>query len=311
MLLDLLAIGGAHIDRTAQTLEAHIMGASNPAQITETAGGGAFNAIRNAKMREAGSIGIMSIRGGDGAGLAVEEAIDRAGLVDLNGTFMDRNTPTYTAILDVSGELITAIADMALYETGFDRQVKRLEGRSEIAAAKRLLIDANLPSTAIEAVVEYATGPIFAMCISPAKAKRLLPMIDQFDGTFLNRRELTSLTEDAAIDVQISALSKLGVTRAIITNGPDEVLVLEDGATIALKVPKLDQLVDVTGAGDALTGATIASMMSNPSLSLKDCVIYGITAAQMTLQIKGPVCDAIATPDFETMRKGVIAAQTS
>lgn len=311
MLLDLLAIGGAHIDRTAQMIEPHIAGASNPAYISEAAGGGAFNAVRNAKLLNAGKFGIMSIRGGDSAGQSVEEAIDKAGLVDLSGTFMDRNTPTYTAILDVSGELITAIADMELYETGFDRQVKRLEGRSEIAAAKHILIDANLPSTAIKTVVEYGNGPVFAMCISPAKAKRLLPIIDQFHVLFFNRRELTSLTEDAAIDVQLAWLTKLGVQRAFITNGPDEVLVLEDGQTIALKVPQQAQLVDVTGAGDALTGAAIASMMAEPDLPLKECATYGIAAAQMTLQIKGPVCNAIAASEFEIMRNNVIAAQMS
>lgn len=311
MLLDLLAIGGAHIDRAAQLLEPHIAAASNPAQIREMVGGGAFNAARNAKMLNAGSVGIMSIRGGDGAGQTVEDAIDKARLADLSGTFIDRNTPTYTSILDVSGELVTAIADMALYDTGFDRQVKRLEGRSEIAAAKYLLIDANLPSTAIESAMEVATGPSFAMCISPAKAKRLLPFIDQFYAVFLNRRELASLTENAAVEEQIALLAKIGAQRAVITNGAEEVLVWEDGSTIAFKVPKVEQLVDVTGAGDALTGATIASMLSDPSLPIRDCVTYGIAAAQMTLQIKGPVCDAIATSDIETLRNNVIAAQTN
>ena len=308
MLLDLLAVGGAHIDRTAQMLEPHIAGASNPAQVTETVGGGAFNAARNAKMLKVASLGIMSIRGGDVAGQTVEEAIDKAGLVDLSGTFMDRNTPTYTALLDVSGELVTAVADMALYETGFDRQVKRLEGRTEIAAAKHILIDANLPSTAIGTVVEQADGPIYAMCISPAKAKRLLPMINRLHVLFLNRRELASLTQDAPVDVQLSSLSRLGVRRAVITHGPDEVFVLEDGEPAALKVPKLAQLVDVTGAGDALTGATIASIMK-PNQSLKTSVLCGIAAAQMTLQVKGPVCNAIATSKFDVMHNNVIAAQ--
>lgn len=309
-MLDLLAIGGAHIDRTAQTLEPHIAGASNPALITETVGGGAFNAARNAKIMGDGAIGIMSIRGGDGAGQSVEAAIDKAGLIDLSGTFIDRNTPTYTAILDVSGDLVTAIADMELYETGFDRQVKRLEGRSAIASAKHLLIDANLPASAIASVLAHANGPVFAMCISPAKAKKLLPSIDQFEAIFLNRRELTGLTEDTAIDFQLSLLSKLGARRAVVTNGPGEVLVLESGTTSALKVPKQTQLADVTGAGDALTGATVACLMKDAGTPLRDCVIDGICAAQMTLQVKGPVCDAISTSAFEQLRKNVINAQT-
>lgn len=309
-MLDLLAIGGAHIDRTAQLKAPHIAGASNPANITETVGGGAFNALRNARLLSNGQMGMMSVRGGDGAGQAVEDAIDRAELVDLSGTFMDRHTPTYTAILDISGDLVTAIADMALYETGFDRQVKRLEGRTAIGAAKHVLIDANLTETAIQSVTSSAQGPVFGMCISPAKANRLRSVIAELHCLFLNRRELTSLTEDTEIDAQLSQLAKLGAKRALVTNGPGEILLLEHGDYKRLKAPMVEKLVDVTGAGDALTGATIAAIIGDHRKSLTECAHDGIATAQLTLQVQGPVCHAISKDDFLEMRQRVVAAQT-
>ncbi len=308
-MLDLLAVGGAHIDRTARMIAPHIMGASNPAHISETVGGGAFNAARNAQMLEITQVGMMSVRGGDAAGQAVEEAIERAGLADLSGSFIDRNTPTYTAILDVDGELVTAFADMALYDYGFGRQVRRLEGRTRIAEAGHVLIDANLPEAAIDLATHYATGPCFAMCISPAKAVRLLPFLARFHTVFLNRRELAASTQETEIDRQMDALLSLGVRQAVITNGAAEILVIDRHNTVALKVPTMDKVVDVTGAGDALTGATIASMITNPDQALEICAIAGIAAAQLTLQTDGPVCESIDEQAFAAMVEKVANKQ--
>ncbi len=308
-MLDLLAVGGAHIDRTARMIAPHIMGASNPAHVSETVGGGAFNAARNAHMRRIDNVGMMSVRGGDAAGQAVEAAIERAGLVDMSGSFMDRNTPTYTALLDVDGELVTAYADMALYEYGFGRQVRRLEGRTRIAEARHVLIDANLPEAAIDLATDYATGPCFAMCISPAKAVRLLPYLARFHTVFLNRRELAALTQDADIEVQIEALASSGARQAVITNGADEILVVDKNGTIALNVPTIDKVIDVTGAGDALTGATIACMITNPDQALHMCALEGIAAAQMNLQFAGPVCESIDEEAFAAVREHVANIQ--
>lgn len=49
-------------------------------------------------------------------GEAVAEAARQAGVEDTPFTFLDRRTPSYTAILERDGNLVIALADMDLYK---------------------------------------------------------------------------------------------------------------------------------------------------------------------------------------------------
>src|SRR5918994_6883331 len=168
----ILAVGGAHIDRRGQVKGAYVPGASNPGVMAEDVGGGAFNALRNAVQRGA-SGAIMSVRGGDAAGETVSRAILDAGIADLSAIFLDRATPSYTALLDRDGDVIAALADMALYEIAFAKQLRRASFRAAVAEADALLCDANLPAEALARFAALASGkPLFAIAISPAKVVR-------------------------------------------------------------------------------------------------------------------------------------------
>ena len=116
---------------------------------------------------------LISARGGDSAGDAVAAEAKRAGIEDLSSTFLDRNTASYTALLDMHGDVAAALADMAIYETALPRIITRRMSRDAIAGANALLVDANMPEAAIRKIVAQAAGkPVFALAISPAKAVR-------------------------------------------------------------------------------------------------------------------------------------------
>lgn len=303
MTIDLLAIGGAHIDRVATLLEPHIGGASNPASFSQTIGGGALNALRVAKLRGIQNTAIMSVRGGDAASADVEQELVRQDIEDFSGMFMDRATPSYTAIIDVDGALVTALADMELYDFGFERQVRRAEGRARIAQANAVLVDANLPSAAIENVCAHATGKLFGMCISPAKAGRLASSAAHFDLVFMNQAELASLT------ARKKDLATLGFKRVVITDGSAPIALYENEQITELKVPSATWISDVTGAGDALTGGTIAAMLAAPEKPLRTCVFEGMACASLALQAHGPLCEAIDTQEFDRALATIRAAQ--
>ena len=114
--------------------------------------------------------------------------------------FLDRTTPSYTALIDRDGELIAGFADMALYELAFAKQLRRSKAREVIAAADAILCDANLPAAALERLVALAAGkPVFAIAISPAKAVRLTPVLSRLAHClFMNRREAVALAGDGA-----------------------------------------------------------------------------------------------------------------
>ena len=104
----LFAAGGAHIDRRGRVSGTYVPGASNPGIMREEVGGGVFNALRNAVRRGcAGS--LLSLRGGDIAGETVARAVRQAGIDDLSATFLDRATPSYTALVEANGDVVAGL----------------------------------------------------------------------------------------------------------------------------------------------------------------------------------------------------------
>src|SRR3990170_1906964 len=189
----ILAVGGAHVDRRGLMTSPFVPGASIPGTMREDVGGGAFNALRIAVSRGATGA-IMSMRGGDPAGDTVARAIAKAGILDLSAVFLDRATPSYTALLDSDGDEVAALADMQLYEMAFPKQLRRAKVREEIAVADAVLCDANIPAAGMQRLASLTEGkPVFAIAISPAKAVRLTEVLPALACLYMNRREAAAL----------------------------------------------------------------------------------------------------------------------
>lgn len=279
----LIALGGAHVDRRGKVAGRYVPGASNPGTMREEIGGGAFNALRNAIQRGvAGS--IVSLRGGDAAGESVARAIEAAGVDDLSATFLDRSTPSYTALIDNEGDVIAGLADMALYEF-FAKQIMRRNIRDAIQSVDAVLADANLPEAALVRVTSLADGkPFFAIAISPAKVIRFAAVLPALSLLFMNRREAATLCEvrpDAPSPDLVRKLRERGLESGVITAGDARIVAFQSGSIYSLQPPPLPGTSDATGAGDALAGATIAAIMRG--LPLRAALREGAAAAAATV----------------------------
>ena len=289
----ILAVGGAHVDRRGQVSGAYVPAASNPGTMREDVGGGVFNALRTT-VRRGAAAALLSLRGGDAAGETVARAIREAGIADLSATFLDRSTPSYTAILDAEGELVVGFADMALYDLAFPKQVRRSSLREAAGAANALLVDANLPEVALERLAGLmGSKPIFAIAISPAKVVRLRAIMERLRLAFLNRREvhaLTGLERDAPAAAIVAGLRAIGLDGAVVTGGGLPVIGYDASGVFQLAPPVPRRIIDVTGAGDALAGATVAAMLGGQPLhrALRE----GAAAALLAIE------SAHAVPDF-------------
>jgi sugar/nucleoside kinase (ribokinase family) len=287
----LLAVGGAHIDRRGQVSGAYVAGASNPGIVSEEVGGGVFNALRNA-VRHGVSASLLSVRGGDAAGENVERAIAEAGIEDLSAIFLDRSTPSYTALLDRSGELIAGLADMDLYDFAFAKQVGRAKSAEAMSRAAAVLADANVPEAALRKLVGLAVGrPLFAIAISPAKVTLMAGVLNGISCLFMNAREaaaLSGLVEASATEV-VGKLAEMGLAGGVITAGRQPLTGFDSSGRFTLTPPMPGWIADVTGAGDALAGTTIAAMMKGRVL--RDAVREGMAAAMLTVQSKAAVPD--------------------
>jgi sugar/nucleoside kinase (ribokinase family) len=297
----LLGIGGAHIDRIGRTNGPHLPSTSNPGRMAENVGGGVFNALRVAALRAAGSLALISQRGADSAGALIEQAIKDAGFADLSGVSQNSASATYTAILDQDGELITALADMAIYGEPLNRHLRQSSIKTAISTAPAVLVDANLSQSALQTVCRTAPGPIYAIAISASKVNRLMPVAELLDVVFMNHHEARLISGQE--DIRHAArhcVESVGFTRCVVTQGDQPVLTAQADELWSIKVPEAD-VVDVTGAGDALCGGTIAALLRTPKMPLPEAVREGIACSALTLGATGPLSTKIASRAFADM----------
>lgn len=290
-----LAVGGAHVDRRGRLFAPPVPGASNPGTWHEEAGGGAFNAARGLR-RLGHPVRLIAPRGGDAAGDAVAAAAAEAGIEDTPLTFLDRATPSYTAVLDADGNLLIALADTALYEICGPRQIARRAMRDAVEAAGAVLTDANLPEATLSALAALCARkdrPLFAIAISPAKVARLQPALPMLAGVFMNEAELRALTDCAGDDVSagLDRLVAMGARCAVVSRGARPAIALEGSRRWQVRPPEVPRLGDVTGAGDALAAGFVDAAMRGlaPDQSLR----VGVAAARLAAASDSAVPDRL------------------
>ncbi|NVD38662.1 carbohydrate kinase [Ensifer sp. HO-A22] len=283
---EIAVFGGAHIDRRGRITGTTAPGSSNPGTWFEEAGGGGFNAARNLA-RLGHSVRMISTRGGDAAGEMVTAAAAVAGVIDNPLTFLDRQTPSYTAIIENDGNLVIALADMDLYRMFSPRQLQRRALRDAIAESRIVLTDANLPEETIAALVEAAStnGRIVAgIAVSPAKVIRFQPSLAGLSFLFMNEAEARALTGKDSDDAEgwPPLLRAAGLNGGIVTRGGRAVVAFDSETVCVATPPALPKLADVTGAGDAMASGFLAAQLADRDLA--ECLRYGMAAAGITLR---------------------------
>lgn len=299
----ILVLGGAHIDRRGTIATETVQGASNPGSWMEEAGGGGFNAARNLS-RLGFQVRIIAPRGGDATGDAVAQAARQAGVEDTPFTFLDRRTPSYTAILERDGNLVIALADMDLYQLFTPRRLRVRSVREAIAASELLLCDANLPEdtlTALGLAVRACEKPLAAIAISPAKAVKLKGALGDITCLFMNEAEARALSGEAAADVRDwpHILRRAGLAGGVVTRGASEVVAFDDRRIALLTPPAIQQVKDVTGAGDAMASGYLAAMAEGKTIA--QALRYGAAAAAITVQSPFATAHDLSKQSVETM----------
>ena len=193
-------------------------------------------------------------------------------------------TASYTAILGPGGDLVIALADMAIYD--------RFEVENAAPAPDDgdwMLIDANLSPETITRLVRRRSGPVAAMTVSAAKALRLHPTLGDIDLLFTNRAELAALcgmTEDAPLETVLIAFGRLGGNDAVVSDGAGDVWWRLDGTIRHTSTLPAARIVDATGAGDGLTAGCLHALMARRPMD--EAVAFGIRVARAVLSVEGP-----------------------
>nr|WP_315212032.1 carbohydrate kinase [uncultured Duganella sp.] len=293
-----LCIGAANLDRKLRSIATMQLGTSNPATAEEVYGGVARNIAENLARLNLPTA-LLTALGDDGAGRALRDHAETAG-IDMRGSLnlADTATGTYTAILDERGEMVVALADMALY----DRMTPEFLGSRlpQRAAASMTVADLNLPADSVSALLESARAdnvPLILVAVSQPKMARLPADLTGLRLLILNRGELETLAGRALpteADVRLACRAVLarGARDIIVTCGGQGVFHTRDGELAWLAAHEVD-VVDVTGAGDAFSAAVCWSLYQG-SQDLTLACRRGLKVAAMTLESHDTVSPMLA-----------------
>ncbi|MGK7380006.1 carbohydrate kinase family protein [Planococcus sp. 1R117A] len=287
-----VCIGGANVDRKFWLDKAAQMGTSNPASVSVSIGGVARNVAENLG-RMGHRVKLMSIAGNDQEWKLIEENSSPFMDTDLTITHNEFSTGTYTAILEPDGEMILAMADMAIYDSLTVDYVKRNE--PALLTAAFLVIDLNCPKETVQYVRELAKArdiPLAVIPVSTPKIDRLEKDLSGITWLILNRGEAERFL-DITIDSEetwqdaITRLLEHGAENVVITGGKDGAMAGNREQVSQFAAISVPELLDVTGAGDAFSSGIIHSYLKGHPF--EKIIQTGLVNAAKTLQSEATV----------------------
>jgi pseudouridine kinase len=289
-----LVIGACGVDIVGRLKGELRSESSTPAQIRSTFGGVARNVAENLA-RLGQPVNIISAVGEDDAGERLVADLQAAGInTDAVLRTDQQPTGTYLALVNQSGALQFAIEDMhtpSVLNAHYIRAQAHLFDEASV-----LFLDANLPKEALRTAVSLARQRRLPICADPTSillAGKLETYLRHLYLITPNNAEAAIYcdptrpitTRRQALEAAKHLVSH-GVEIAIITLGEQGLCYAT--SEISGHIPAIrTEIVDPTGAGDALSATVIFALLND--IPLDDAVRLGVSAASLTLQYRGAV----------------------
>ena len=257
---------------------------SNPGQVKVSCGGVCRNIAENMSLVGTNTQ-FISILGDDEKGKDILRQAEKVGL-DMSNTLIVHggSTPTYMAILDENGEMVSAVVDTKLANE-FSKEALS-ERASIIENAEYMFLGADNPPFIEHIVTTYQGKTKFVLDpVSAAKAARIKHLLHYFHTVKPNRHEAEVLCgfevktyEDAR--KAGAYLRGLGVQNVFISLDVDGVY-YNDGKEEGIIKANALEVINVTGAGDAFVAGIGAGYMANKSTV--EIVKYAIAMSNITI----------------------------
>lgn len=297
-----LVIGAAGLDIKGYAQTPLQTATSNPGHIRNSLGGVGRNIAENLARLEIETV-LLTAVGDDAAGDLLLAHTAATG-VDVTRTLQikEGRSGSYVAILGNNGDLFAAVSDyeiMGYVDAAFLEQHATLFNH-----ARMVVIDLNLTTEALTKAITLCQRFHVPLCVDPTSAAHAPKICNYLKHTYLitpNTAETTALCgltvhahdHDTALQAA-RQLVNLGTSIAIVTLGEKGVVYADHAGGGHIDARKT-QIVDSTGAGDALSAAVIFGLLN--ALSLDEAMRLGITAASLTLRSRESVVPEL-TPDL-------------
>lgn len=282
-----VVIGGANVDVKAHSAEPATPGTSNPGRAEMTPGGVGRNVAENLA-RLGTRTHLVAAVGTDPLGDGLLSTTSAAGVRVEHVVRTPTPTGTYTAVLDADGELVIAVADMTATDELAPEHVDR--ARDLIAHARFVVLDGNLAGPTLAGALDLALGAGARVIFDPVsvpKAARARPHVSgrPLFAMTPNRDELAALTDlpvrtSRQLRAATARLHDEGVEHVWVRLGDQgSLLSTPDGLEFLPSTPA--EVVDVTGAGDAMLAAFCHALMEGREPV--EAAGFGHAAAALTI----------------------------
>jgi pseudouridine kinase len=284
-----IVIGGANVDIKGRSGCPYVAGSSNPGQVTLSAGGVGRNISENLA-RLGVSVSLVTALGEDTNGALLRVACAAAG-VDLSPACMTpAPTGTYLAVLDENGEMVSAVSDMRAMEALTPAHLE--DHAVDLARADMLVADCNLSVACLAWLAGFSAAKGIRLLIEPvsvAKARKLLE--------FQRKQPVFAITPkaqqlDAVAGGDLRQLHALGFANIVLHRGRDGALVSDGGGVAKVDALSVENIADVTGAGDAAVAGLIFGLLDGRSLA--EAARLGQCAAAIKLSSAHSVASALS-----------------
>jgi len=223
-------------------------------------GKGANQAV--AAARAGATVRFTSACGDDDFGHELTSALEQDGI----------DTGSVSRVAAATGVALILVDDHG------ENQIVVIPGANDAVAAPEpdeevgvWLVQGEVPLAAVEGTLAAARATGAAAVVNPSPAGRIPPeVVARFDVAIVNETELDALGDDRPSQV-------------VLTLGARGARILPDGPELAA-IPAT-QVVDTTGAGDALAGVTAAALAEGRPL--EEAVEWGIAAASLSVERHG------------------------
>ncbi len=275
-----VVVGGANMDFKSRTAGRAIPGTSNPGLSRQSPGGVGRNIAENLA-RLGVPVHLVSAVGRDPVGLSLRQQTEAAGVgvravLEVDGV----PTGTYNAVLDDTGELLIAVADMRVTDA---LTPAILEGRRALlGGAAWIVADGNLPASTLHALLERysprqgeASVRVAYEPVSVPKAAHLEKSLRAGYAPHLvtpNLEELAALVGHEvpdtlpAIRAAAQELHAAGVETVWVRRGKRGSVICTPQECTELSAVAAD-VEDVTGAGDAMLATFLAALLAGEPLA--------------------------------------------
>ncbi len=293
-----LVIGASSVDvkgRAGRPLQA---GTSVPGDITLSFGGVARNVAENLARLGQTAV-LLSAVGSDPFGADILERTGGAG-VDVSRIIVgaDYHSSAYLAILDDHGAKAYAVDEMATV-MNLITPAYIYANRTQFKDAVMLVLDANLSASATATAIRMAKRSGLPVAMDPTSATLAPNLEAHLEDLFMVTPNIAEAEVLCGHRIQ-GRSEALEAAQQLVGRGTQFVIVTlgEEGLCYATSqesgyVPAIRcDVIDLTGAGDALTAAVVFGWVHG--FSAGEAARLGVSAATMTLKCSDTVCQDLS-----------------